>query len=320
MYNSSIEYPLKKERNDMKSKERAAPGKILVSTILLSKPGIILSVAFTGFAGMVLAYRGIPSLSVTLFAISSLFLSAAGAAILNNLLDKQLDVLMERLTRRVEAMRVVGEKVALSISILFMLVSLFISFYFLNRVNTILIISAILSYTLLYTLYLKRSSPYGTILGGLPGAIPVLIGYSAVNPRIGIDGIILFLFMVLWQPPHFWALAQKYREDYKKAGVPVMPVALGTKYTNIFILLYSLSLLPLSLSLWFFGYCSSYYAIMAIVFGAYFEYVMVQSALKNSNYGKAFGVSILYMLAIMASLIIDIYLNSVSATASLMIL
>jgi protoheme IX farnesyltransferase len=310
VYNLNIEYlRLRKEKNNMEPKERAA-GKILVSTILLSKPRIILSVAFTGFTGMVLAYRGVPPSDLILFCVSSLLFSAAGAAILNNLLDKQVDVLMERLTKRVEALKVVGERLALIISLSLIAVSLFISFYFINPLNGVLIISAILSYTFLYTLYLKRSSPYGTILGGLPGALPVLIGYSAINPRIGVGGIILFLFMILWQPPHFWALAQKYKEDYKRAGVPVMPVALGTKYTNIFILLYSLSLFPLSLSLWFFGYCSEYYATVAIIFGLYFEYIMIQSALKNSNYGKAFGTSILYMLVIMASLVIDISLNS----------
>ena len=92
-----------------------------------------------------------------------------------------------------------------------------------------------------------------------------------------------------------------------------MPVALGTKYTNIFMLLYSLSLFPLSLSLWFLGYCSTLYAVAAIVVGIYFEYVMIRSVLTNSNYGKAFGVSILYILAIMASLIIDISLGSAKA-------
>jgi protoheme IX farnesyltransferase len=260
---------------------------------------------------MVLSYKGIPSLSLILLAISSLLFSAAGAAILNNILDKQIDVLMKRLGRRVEALNVVGEKTALLIALLFILVSQFISFYFLNLVSGILIITAILSYTLLYTLYLKRSSPYGTIPGGIPGALPVLIGYSAIKPSLGIDGVILFLIMILWQPPHFWALAQKYKNDYQNAGVPVMPVALGTKYTNIFMLLYSLSLFPLSLSLWFLGYCSSFYAIAAIIFGVYFEYVMVKSVLTNSNYGKAFGMSILYILVLMASLIIDISWDSV---------
>ncbi|MGH7791950.1 MAG: protoheme IX farnesyltransferase, partial [Thermodesulfobacteriota bacterium] len=259
--------------------------------------------------------RGIPSLDLTAFTISSLLLSAAGAAILNNILDKEVDIFMERLTKRVEALEVVGEKTALLIALTFITVSLFTSFYFLNIVNAILIISAILSYTLLYTLYLKRSSPYGTILGGIPGALPVLIGYSAIKPAIGMDGLILFLFMILWQPPHFWALAQKYKDDYKKAGVPVMPVVLGAKYTNILMLIYSLSLLPLSLSLWFFGYCSSYYAISVIVAVIYFEYAFIRSAIKTSEYGKAFGVSILYMLVVMASLVIDVSLNSGRVTS-----
>jgi protoheme IX farnesyltransferase len=290
-----------------------APAKIVVSTILLSKPGIILSVAFTGFAGMVLADRGLPALGLTLLAVLSLLLSAAGSAILNNVLDKQIDTLMSRLSKRVDALEVVGEKTATLISLVFIAVSLFLSFYYLNAVNGSLIIAAILSYTLLYTLYLKRSSPYGTILGGLPGALPVLIGYTAVDPRIGVDGIILFTFMMLWQPPHFWALAQKYRLDYKKAGVPVMPVALGSKFTNVMILLYSIALLPLSLSLWILHYCSDYYAVFAIVSGLYFEYVIIRSAVRNTDYGKAFGASIIYMLIIMLSLILDIAFSSADA-------
>ena len=290
-----------------------APAKIVVSTILLSKPGIIVSVAFTGFAGMVLAAKGLPSPGLILVAVISLLLSAAGSAILNNVLDKQIDVLMTRLSKRVDALEVVGERTAVIISLVFIAISLFISFYYLNLVNAALIIAAILSYTLLYTLYLKRSSPFGTILGGLPGALPILIGYSAVNPRIGIDGLILFVFMMLWQPPHFWALAQKYKLDYKKAGVPVMPVAMGTKFTNIMIVLYSIALLPLSLSLWILGYSSAYYAIFAVISGLYFEYVIIKSAITNSDYGKAFGASILYMLVIMASLILDLAFNSPNA-------
>lgn len=285
------------------------PGKILTSVILLSKPGIIVSVSFTGFAGMVLAQRGIPPLNIITFGIVSLLLSAAGSAILNNLLDRQSDLLMDRLTRRAEALRVIGERPAFSISISIILLSLFISFYFLNVVNGVLIVSAILSYTLLYTLYLKRSSPYGAIPGGLPGALPVLIGYSAVNPGMGIDGVILFSIMILWQPPHFWALAQNYKEDYKRAGVPVMPVVFGTNYTNMLMLIYSLSLLPLSLSLWFFGYCSAFYAVMAVILGVYFDYVMVRSVLTSSNYRKAFAVSIIYILMLMASLIVDVSLS-----------
>ncbi len=298
--------------NTMEQIDRG-PSNIVVSTVLLTKPGIILSVAFTGFAGMVLASRGFPSLPLTAEALLSLLLSAAGAAIINNVLDSRIDVLMSRLNKRVDALAVIGEKAAIAIAFVFIAVSLFVSFYYLNVVNAALTIAAILSYALLYTLYLKRSSPYGTILGGLPGALPVLIGYAAVNPALGADAIILFTFMMLWQPPHFWALAQKYKIDYKKAGIPVMPVALGTKYTNVMIVLYSISLFPLTLSLWFLGYCSIYYAIFAIISGLYFEYVIIKSALNNTGYGKAFGASILYMLIIMAALILDVGFNSPNA-------
>lgn len=289
---------------------QSAPAKIVVSTILLAKPGIIVSVAFTGFAGMVLANQGIPSLSLLVLAIVSLLLSAGGSAILNNVLDQEIDILMNRLSKRVDALEAVGVKTAVAIASVFIIISLFISFYYLNVVNALLTIAALLSYTLLYTLYLKRSSPYGTILGGLPGALPVLIGYSAVQPAIGPDGYILFIFMMLWQPPHFWALAQKYKLDYEKAGVPVMPVALGAKFTNVMILLYSISLLPLTLSLWLLGYTTIFFAILAVISGVYFDYVIIRSALKDKGYGTAFGVSIIYMLVIMGALILDMIFHS----------
>lgn len=293
-----------------------APSNIVVSTVLLSKPGIIVSVAFTGFAGMVVAAKGLPSVGLILLTMAALLLSAAGSAILNNVLDKQLDVLMDRLSKRAQALEVVGIKTAVFIASLFIIISLIISFYYLNYVTALLIIAAILSYTLLYTLYLKRSSPYGTILGGLPGALPVLIGYAAIQPNIGLDGYILFAFMMLWQPPHFWALAQKYKLDYKKAGVPVMPVALGAKFTNIMILIYSISLLPLTLSFWFLGYASAYYAILALIFGGYFEYVIIRSTITNSGYGRAFAISILYMLGIMAALILDLVFKHSAVAAT----
>ena len=284
-------------------------GKIVVSAILLTKPGIILSVAFTGYAGMVLGAGSLPVFSVTFFGIITLLLSAAGSAILNNVLDKKIDKQMKRLTKRVEALETLGDKNAAALSIVMIVVALILSAIFLNLINTLLIIAAFLSYTILYTLFLKRNSPFGTILGGIPGALPVLIGYSAVNPYIGLDGLILFTFMMLWQPPHFWALAQKYKDQYKEAGIPVMPVAFGTKYTNILILLYSISLIPLTLSLWLIGITSAYFAIFALIAGLYFEYTIVRSVYDNKSYGMAFATSIIYMLAIMIALVIDILLH-----------
>lgn len=285
---------------------KTSPGKIVVSALLLSKPGIITSVAFTGYTGMVIAAKSIPSLYFTLFGVISLLLSAAGSAVLNNLLDRNIDKKMERLTNRVEALERLGTTNVLIVSVLMILVSLFISLYFLNYINAVLIILAVLSYTVLYTLFLKRSSPFGTILGGIPGALPVLIGYSAVSTEFDINVLILFIFMMLWQPPHFWALAQKYKDQYEQAGIPVMPVAFGAKYTNILILLYSLTLIPLTLSFWLTGLASDYFAIFALIVGFYFEYKVVKSFYDGKSYGEAFTASIIYMLAIMLALVIDI--------------
>ncbi len=288
---------------------KPSAGKIVVSAILLSKPGIITSVAFTGYAGMVLGAGELPGFSVTFFGIITLLLSAAGSAILNNVLDKNIDRQMKRLTKRVEALETIGDRNAGVLSIAMLVVAVVLSLVFLNYVNTLLILAAFLSYTILYTLFLKRNSPFGTILGGIPGALPVLIGYSAVQPHIGLDGLILFTFMMLWQPPHFWALAQKYKDQYREAGIPVMPVAFGTKYTNILILLYSISLIPLMLLLWMIGITSAYFAIFSLIIGLYFEYTIVKSVYDNKSYGLAFGTSIIYMLAIMIALIVDIVLH-----------
>ena len=199
-----------------------------------------------------------------------------------------------------------------AISILMMVVALFISLSYFNYVNAALILLAILSYTLIYTLFLKRTSPFGTVLGGIPGALPVLIGYTAIKPVLQLDAMIVFIFMMLWQPPHFWVLAQKYKKDYEKAGINVLPVALGTKYTNMLILIYSLSLIPLTFILWLTGTNTVYFAAFAAVSGIYFNYLVVRSVFANRGYGKAFSASIIYMLLIMLGIVVDILVKSLS--------
>ena len=296
----------------MNEMEKKSMGTMAVSAIILSKPGIIISVAFTGLAGMVVANRALPSGQAVFLCVISLLLSAGGAAILNNLLDKKIDRQMTRLNKRVEALRTLGDRNAWVISILMMVVALAVSFSYFNYVNAALILLAILSYTLIYTLFLKRTSPFGTILGGIPGALPVLIGYTAIKPVPQFDAIIVFVFMMLWQPPHFWVLAQKYRKDYEKAGINVLPVALGTKYTNMLILIYSLSLIPLTFILWLTGTNTVYFAAFAAICGIYFNYLVVKSVLGNRGYGKAFSASIIYMLLIMLGIVIDILVKSLS--------
>ncbi|MGB3399864.1 MAG: UbiA family prenyltransferase, partial [Candidatus Deferrimicrobiaceae bacterium] len=122
----------------------------------------------------------------------------------------------------------------------------------------------------------------------------------------GMDGIILFLVMILWQPPHFWTLALAHKEEYRDAGVPVLPVARGEPYTKILIFLYGVSLLPATLALWVFGYCSGVFALIAIVLWCFFLLSCYRNVVGRRRYRRAFGASILYMMGILLAVIVDV--------------
>ena len=285
----------------------------LRALISLAKPNIILSVGLTGFTGMVLAAGSLPDPKLILSALVSLVFSAAGSAMINNIIEREKDELMDRLVKRVQALKLVGIKSLSFFAALLITFSLGISLFFINYLNFFLILLAILSYTIYYTLFLKKSSPFGTVLGGIPGALPVLIGYSAINPEISfhyIDVLILFLFMMIWQPPHFWSLSQHFADDYKKAEFPIMPIIYGQKYTNYLIAIYSLALLPISLYFWIVGIASSFYAFIAILMGVCLLWLVFVSFKNRNHYKNVFLFSILYMLIINLSLSLDIIFNA----------
>jgi len=288
---------------------KAVAGR-LGPTILIAKPGIAAGVAVAGLAGMVLAAGGMPPPQFLLPCLGSILLAASGSAILNGIFDAPMDARMPRLADRVAALRQVGKVRALGVSLSLVAGGLFLAFRFLNGFTALLVLAAVLSYSLLYTLLLKRRSPYGTIPGGIPGALPVLIGYSAVSGRIGPDGWILFFVMLLWQPPHFWALALKYREQYRAAGIPALPAVHGEAYTRVLIFLYAVALLPMSLALWAFGYCSGYYAAAAFLLWAGFLLSSYRNAVASRRYGRAFGASIVYLMLLLFALVGDILLRS----------
>ena len=280
--------------------------------ISLSKPNIILSVGLTGLTGMVLAKGSFPEVSIIFYTLLSLILSAAGAAMINNLIEKDSDKLMKRLSSRVESLNLIGSTNLTVIASFLITFSLGISFFKINIINFYFTLAAILSYTIYYTLFLKKSSPFGTVLGGIPGALPVLIGFASISPDLSIsfiNGIVMFTFMMLWQPPHFWLLAQFLAEDYKNAGFPVMPIVYGKTYTDYLIMIYSLSLIPFSLYFWVIGIASKFYAITALIIGLTFLFSVYKTFKSKQSYKIAFIFSIFYMLILHTALIIDISLG-----------
>ncbi|GAB4361801.1 MAG: heme o synthase [Deltaproteobacteria bacterium] len=292
------------------AKEPTAVSGRAASTVLIAKPGIAAGVAVAGMAGMVLAAGGVPPLHRVLPCLGSILLAASGAAILNGIFDARTDARMPRLSARVAALHRVGTGRALALALLLVAGGLLLAYRYLNGLSALLVLAAVLSYSLLYTLLLKRRSPYGTIPGGVPGALPVLIGYASVAGRIGPDGWILFLLMLLWQPPHFWALALKYRDQYRAAGIPALPVVRGESYTRVLIFLYAVALLPMSLALWAFGYCSGYFAMAAVLLWSGFLVSSYRNAVAGRRYGRAFGASIVYLMLLLSALVGDILLRS----------
>lgn len=280
--------------------------EILASCIHLMKPGIVSAVLLTGFTGMVLGGRGWPDATACLACLLSLFLAAAGSAMINCVLDAEADRRMARLQTRVAALEKAGRGRVLAAALAGIAGSLALAARYLDYLACALILAAILSYTLLYTLRFKRRSPWGTVTGGIPGALPVLIGCEVASHSIGFDSLILFTVMLLWQPPHFWSLALEYRRDYRAAGIPVLPVTHGEGYTKFLISIYATALLPASLSLWLFGFCSVWYAGAALAGGLAFLTACWFLICKSRRFTMAFRVSILYLLLLLTAIVGDI--------------
>lgn len=270
------------------------------------RPGILAAVLLAGFTGMVMAGRGWPDTHACLVCLTSLFLAGAGSAMLNSFLDAELDCHMERLKARVAAMDKAGGRRVLTVSLAMITISLVLAASCLNPMALVFILVAVLSYTLLYTLGIKRCTPWGAVIGGIPGALPVLIGYTTIAHSVRLDGLILFAVIFLWQPPHFWALALEYRHDYRAAGIPVLSLTHGMRYAELLILIYTTALIPSSLLLWLFGFCTVWYASAALIGGVSFLVACYLFIIRTDRFALAFNASVIYLTFLFSVIIFDI--------------
>lgn len=274
--------------------------------LLLAKPGIVAATALSGYAGMALGFGGAPPAATAFATLSALALAAAGAAAINGVLDAAPDRKMARLAGRSAALAALGERRVLVAACLLVAAGLAIALFLLNPLAAALILAAVLSYTLAYTLYLKRKSPFGAVPGGIPGALPVLVGYAAAAGTIRAEALVLFALMLLWQPPHFWALALACRDDYRDAGIPVLPLAMGDRYTRVLIFLYATALVPASLAIWLLGAASAAFAAFALFAGGAFLAACYAYTVRSLRYVSAFRASIVYLALLLLGLIADV--------------
>ena len=271
-----------------------------------SKPGISL---FVGMTALTSAYLGSsdPKRDILkiLFVSLGVVLSAGGSAIINNVLDRNIDKLMTRTASRPTATGEISPNEGISIASVLIILGLVLVFSFGGTVPFLLTSLAVISYDFLYTLILKRKSPFGVILGGLPGALPTLIGYHSTAGKFEVLPFILFYFMFFWQPPHFWALAIKYKEDYARAKLPVLPLVYGDKFTKIQSTVHSVLLIPAVLAPALLGYVKPIFLLMSLPPLLAFICLNVLSLYREVNLRKLFAFSnlllILYFLSFVLS-------------------
>ena len=226
---------------------RSGPLGVVSDYLTLTKPPIISLLLVTAIGGMFLAARGVPDLLTMLLVCVGGALGAGGANAINHYMDQDIDALMRRTAQRPVPGNRVRPMMALSYGIMLNVVSFGILFYWVNWLAAALTLSATLFYVLVYTGWLKRSTPQNIVIGGAAGSIPPVVGWVAVTGSFDLPALYMFAIIFFWTPPHFWALSLLIQQDYERAGVPMLPVVAGTAKTVENIFAYSLVLVALTL-------------------------------------------------------------------------
>lgn len=273
----------------------------------LTKPSIILLLLITTVPAMVLADAGWPGWGLVLATLVGGMLAAGGAGAVNMYIDRDIDAVMLRTQRRPIPAGRVPARHALIFGLGLGLASGPWLWLTVNGISALLALGAFLFYVVAYSLYLKRHTVHNTVLGGVAGAMPPLIGWAAVTGQASIEGLLLFFIVFFWQPPHFWALALALAEDYRSARVPMMPVVLGEEETKRQTVLYSILTFMVTL---IFGAVSTLeliYFIVAIVGGTGFVWYALQMARAagTERTRAMFRYSTLYLGALFVAMVAD---------------
>lgn len=274
--------------------------------ISLLKPRVMSLVVFTGFAGLMLAPGNIHPL-FALIAIFCIALGSGAAGAINMWYEHELDAKMERTKRRpIPSGRILPEN-AFDFAVVCAFASVFLMAFAVNFIAAALLLSAILFYVFIYTIWLKPRTPQNIVIGGAAGAFPPVIGWAAVTGNISIEPLLLFLIIFMWTPPHFWALSLYKSDDYRRAGIPMLPVVKGNENTRLQILLYSIALVAITFLPSYIKMSGVVYLSAASVLGAYFLYLATKLYIhrKEKNARALFGYSILYLFALFCFLMLD---------------
>src|ERR1700684_141762 len=265
---------------------RHSLGDVLRGYLALTKPRIIELLLVTTIPTMVVAANGIPGLWLMVATLVGDTFAAGGANAFNMVIDRDIDAIMERTKRRPLVTGVMSARSAALFAAGLEIIAFAVLAIWVNELSAWLAMSATAFYVVVYTLILKRRSKQNIVIGGAAGAVPVLIGWAAVTNSLGWTPVLLFLVIFLWTPPHFWALAVRYRDDYHAANVPMMPVVASLRRTTLEILIYSVILWALTLLIGSSAHLGWIYAISATVLGAMFSFYALR-LYRHARHDKA---------------------------------
>jgi protoheme IX farnesyltransferase len=277
--------------------------------LALTKPRIIELLLITTLPTMIVAQRGLPPLWLMVATLLGGAFAAGGANAINMVVDRDIDKLMERTKNRPLVTGAISARSALTFAITLEVAAFVELWGWVNLLSAALAVSATLFYVFVYTLWLKRTSSQNIVIGGAAGAVPVLVGWAAVTNSLSWTPVVLFAIIFVWTPPHFWALAVKYKDDYQAAGVPMLPAVATFKRTAREIVLYSVALVGVSLLLAAVAHLGVIYVVSAVVLGGFFVALSIRLWRRTTPKAamQLFSYSITYLTLLFVLMAVDIF-------------
>ena len=279
--------------------------------LALTKPRVVSLVVFCAVIGMFLAVPGLPPPTVVFFATVGIALVAGAAAAINCLVEQKIDAVMQRTRRRPLPRGEVTSRSTLVFAAMVGGLGLWLLYVYVNPLTMWLTLATFVGYAIVYTVLLKPATPQNIVIGGASGAMPPVLGWVAVTGDVAPEALLLFLIIFVWTPPHFWALALYRTQDYAKAGLPMLPVTHGRRYTQLMIVLYTVALVAVTLLPFAVRMSGYLYLAAAMGLGGLFLLYAVQLYRDYSDQlaRATFRYSIYYLAALFSALLVDHYLR-----------
>ena len=274
----------------------------------LTKPRVVALMIVTALIGMCMAVPGWVPWQPLVLGNLGIALCAGSAAAINHIVDERIDQQMARTQTRPVATGCITQRDAILFAAAPALLGVWVLVVWVNVLTAVLTVASLIGYAFIYTMFLKRATPQNIVIGGLAGAAPPLLGWTAVTGEIHGHALLLVLIIFAWTPPHFWALAIHRKEEYAKANIPMLPVTHGEKYTKINILLYTVMLMVITTLPYLTGMFGLLYLVGSLLLGSRFLYWAIIMWFDKDSGMKTFKYSIIYLMVLFALMLLDHYL------------